>query len=433
VVLSLNFAYLLHRVFMYNEPSNPTTLRPKELEAVYAISRAVVEAESIESALEEITRLSRPVFIFDSMVLYLPGTSGTLDLSYARVIGRGQSSDGDLGWGELVAGEVYSTGEKLMRREQTEGWAENRLNLREFLGLPLPGRGRLMGALVFARFGGPTYTPDQVHLAEFIARHVAQLLGNKELVERVARLEAERRLERLQQDFIATISHELCTPLGFIKGYATTLLREDTTWDSDTSREFLEIIDEEADRLRDLIDNLLDSSRLQSGTLKMDFQPVRLDALIRDVSLRARSSFEMMDIRLNVKTSNLVCHVDPTRLAQVLENLLVNAAKYASGSSISVLLERLDSQVHISVADKGPGISPDHLEHIFKRFYRVPDNSTKARGTGLGLYICREIVNAHGGEINVASKVGAGTTFHIYLPCKQENLDQGQRQEEVNP
>ena len=113
--------------------------------------------------------------------------------------------------------------------------------------------------------------------------HVAQLFEHDQLVQRVVSLEAERRLDRLQEDFIATVSHELLTPLGFIKGYATTLLRADATWDENTRSEFLTIIDEEADRLRELIENLMNSSRLQAGTLRLTYQPVRLDTFLKEI------------------------------------------------------------------------------------------------------------------------------------------------------
>jgi signal transduction histidine kinase len=404
---------------MFDDQPIPGALRPKELEAVYSISRAVAQSMDVDSALDDIIHLSRPVFIFDSMVLYLSRDTNVLDATYARLIGRGQSAEGELAWGDSVAYECFKNNQVLIRREETDGWEMDRLGLHFFLGLPLRQGERLLGSLVFGRFGGPPYTPDQIHLAEFIATHVSQLLSNEQLVERIASLEAERKLDQLQKDFIATISHELCTPLGFIKGYATTLLREDASWDDSTRREFLEIIDEEADRLRELIDNLLDSSRLQSGTMKMDLQTIRLDSLLKDISVRACSRNKEIAIDLDIKKPDLRCQIDPTRIAQVLDNLLNNALKYAPGSPVMISLDLLDGRAHIVVKDQGPGIAPEHIEHLFKRFYRVPDKSSAIRGTGLGLFICRQIINAHGGEIKVESNPGEGTAFHIYMPCIQ--------------
>ena len=233
-------------------------------------------------------------------------------------------------------------------------------------------------------------------------------------------MEAERRLDRLQEDFIATVSHELLTPLGFIKGYATTLLRDDTSWDDNTRREFLLIIDEEADRLRELIENLMDSSRLQAGTLRMSYQPVRLDLFLKEIATRARSRNENQSILLEIEAPGLQATLDPSRLAQVFDNLLMNAAKYAPGAQITITLTQKGETAYIRVQDDGPGIAPEHLGLLFKRFYRVPTNNTTVRGTGLGLFICRQIVRAHSGEIEVESVVGEGTTFNIYLPLKQE-------------
>ena len=360
------------------------------------------------------------------MVLYNLRRIDTLEPTYARAIGRGRSQEAELVWGEATALEAIQKGQVIIRTEES-GDPEDRTGVRFSLGLPLRSGRDVKGAVVFIRFGGPTYKPDQIRLAEFIAMHVAQLLEHGQLVQRVVSLEAERRLDRLQEDFIATVSHELLTPLGFIKGYATTLLRDDAVWDDDTRREFLTIIDEEADRLRELIDNLMDSSRLQAGALRMSFQPVRMDTFLKDVSFRAKSRDEKQNIDIELFSPDLIIQVDPARLAQVFDNLLGNANKYAPGAAITITLDRVDDLAHIRVKDDGPGIDPEHLPNIFKRFYRVPNNNTTVRGTGLGLFICRQIIRSHGGKINVESKPGAGTTFDIYLP-----VDRIQAEEQIS-
>jgi signal transduction histidine kinase len=404
---------------MYEEEVNPGSLRPQELEAVYAVSRAVARAANTAEALDEIIQITRPVFIFDNMALYAPREDSSLEPSYARAIGRGRRREADLSWGDACAYDAYHSGQTTLRVEEiSDIEEEDRTRSRHYLALPLNLTGKVLGSLVFVRFGGPAYTPDQIHLSEFIAAHIAQLLGHEKLVEQVAMLEAKRRLDSLQDDFIATITHELLTPLGFIKGYATTLLRDDISWDDNTRQEFLTIIDEEADRLHELIDNLMDSSRLQAGTLRINFQPVRLEALLRDIALRSSTRDDKMKIDLKLNAPGLQIQADPTRLAQVFENLLGNASKYAPGSPITISLDLVNDQALITVADHGPGIPPEHLENIFKRFYRVPNNNTSVRGSGLGLYICRRIIRAHDGEIEAASTLGEGTTFKIYLPIK---------------
>jgi signal transduction histidine kinase len=397
------------------------TLQPRELEAVYSLSQAVAAAVSTEAALDKIVKIARPVFIFDNVVLYEKPADGGLDPTYARAIGRGRFREADLAWGEVIANEAYQMGKTISRLEEIEGTGSDRTNIRHFLGLPLKLAGQLKGVLVFIRFGGPVFVAEQIHLAEFIASHVAQLLERRQLVDQIAELEAKRRLDSMQDDFIAMISHELLTPLGFIKGYATTLLREDTTWDDATRREFLTIIDEESDRLRNLIDNLLDSSRLQAGTLQMVFQTVRLDTFLKELSLRVRSMNESLRVDLEIRAAGLQANADPTRLTQVFDNIVSNAIKYAPNSPIKIILDKKNDRARIALQDYGQGISPEHLEKIFQRFYRVQQSNNAVRGSGLGLYISRKIIQAHGGEIEAQSSVGRGTTFIIYLPLIKKN------------
>ncbi len=396
--------------------TQPGSLRPKELEAVYAISQAVATGAETEEILDKIIRVIRPVFIFDNLVLYERLDQSTPEPTFARAIGRGRTREADLTWGETTAQSVYEKGAIIVRREDLRDIEVDRINLRYSLGLPVRIGDEIHGALVFIRFGGPEFTVDQIHLSEFVAIHVAQLLDHRNLVGQIARLEARRQLDNLQDEFVAMISHELLTPLGFIKGYATTLMREDTTWDDNTRHEFLEIIDEEADKLRELIENLMDSSKLKAGTMSMTFQPVRMDTLLKDITLRSKSLHENLQIELKILHPGLQINADPSRLAQVFDNLIANAVKYASGSRITITMDKQDNYSRIILQDYGSGIPPEHIDKIFNRFYRV-DRHQAVRGSGLGLYICRMIVEGHQGSITAESTPGRGTTFQILLPC----------------
>lgn len=400
---------------MNTAAQDPSSLQPNELEAVYAISRIVAETLDFDKALAAIVRLARPIFIFDNTVLYLVNEQGQLEPAFARAIGRGRSSEADSAWGEVAANEAFASGKNFIYQPEPQPQID-RLEQRYYLGLPMQLGGKSIGALVFVRFGGPVFTNQQILLAEFIATHFTQVLEHKRLVERVANLEAERRLARLQSDFIATVSHELKTPLGFIKGYATTLLRRDTHWDDETQREFLTIINEESDRLTELVDNLLDSSRLQSGTLDIELRTVDVASLIEENLERLRVRYPHIEIRSKLQDTDTLVEGDPKRLSQVLENLVGNAAKYAPESPLSVSLKSVDDKVQISIQDNGPGIAGEDIEHVFKRFYRSNQAKDKVRGSGLGLYICEQIVKAHHGDIRVESVEGQGAKFIITLP-----------------
>ena len=192
---------------MSEDLSTSVVLRPQELEAVYAISQAVARATDTDSALDEIVGLARPVFIFDNIVLYEWDYEQALEPTYARAIGRGRFREADLAWGEPTAVDAYRSGQTIMRVEEVREAIKDRTNIRHMLGLPLILGDDRMGALVFIRFGGPEYTRDHVHLAEFIAAHVAQLLGRQQLVDRIASLEAKiADLENRTRDLLEILS-----------------------------------------------------------------------------------------------------------------------------------------------------------------------------------------------------------------------------------
>jgi signal transduction histidine kinase len=251
-------------------------------------------------------------------------------------------------------------------------------------------------------------------MASFAAGLISTLFERAAWIKLQEELRDLKRQMQLQEDFVSTISHELRTPLGFIKGYSTSLLRQDTSWDEETQKEFLTIIDEEADRLSLLIENVLESARLQSKTLPLRFQPTRLDAVLRDVITRIRSRQKELDVSMELAPVPPISG-DGVRLAQVFENLFTNAIKYAPGSPLVVLLNQVDDNILISFVDHGPGIPQESLPLIFERFYRVRGEKT-VTGTGLGLYICKQIILAHRGKIWAESTPGRGTTFFIELP-----------------
>jgi signal transduction histidine kinase len=161
---------------------------------------------------------------------------------------------------------------------------------------------------------------------------------------------------------------------------------------------------------------LLDSTLLRSGQLRMEFQYVRLDALVKDILTRYRSAFPESKINLQIQTHLHPILGDPLRLSQVLDNLLDNAHQYAPGSEVDVIINHNEQGVNILLRDHGSGISSEHISHIFERFYRVSGKNNEVRGLGLGLYICKEIVEAHHGNITATSNDVEGTTFTIYLP-----------------
>lgn len=232
----------------------------------------------------------------------------------------------------------------------------------------------------------------------------------------------EREQEEQRSTFISVISHELQTPIAIIKGYASTLARTDTTLEADALRTRLTAIEEEADRLNKLVGNLLYASRIQSGGLQMEIAPLEIGRLIETVVRRLQArSLEVM-VMLEIPPNLPTVMADRDRIEEVLQNLLDNALKYSPRQrTISVACRATGDEVITSVSDAGMGIALREQEHIFDRFQRVQNTATRTiPGAGLGLYICRAIVEAHGGHIQVESTLHEGSTFSFSLPREEK-------------
>jgi len=230
-----------------------------------------------------------------------------------------------------------------------------------------------------------------------------------------------READEIKSIFISVISHELKTPVALIKGYADTLLRKDACWDPETMQESLTVIVEEAERLNQLIDNLLDASRLQAGALPLEMDQVALDALARRVASRFRTQTQAHEIVVNFPPDFAVVEGDPGRLEQVLNNLVSNGIKYSpEGGRIEISGRVLPNEVVVTVSDQGKGITFEEQPRVFERFFRGErDRHQRAPGAGLGLYLVKAIVEAHGGRVWVESNPGEGAAFSFAILRQQ--------------
>ncbi len=274
---------------------------------------------------------------------------------------------------------------------------------------------------------GDWQRPDSTYLSVGIT--YAPLLDERGLLKNVIANVRDivhfRQAQEAKSAFISIVSHELKTPVALIKGYAGTLRRSDTQWDPATVQQSLAVIEDEADRLSGLIENLLAASKLQADGLRLtQIGDVDMRRLAERAVERFQTQSSLHTLTADFSPDFPTIHGDEARLRQVLDNLLSNAVKYSPrGGNITVRGSYDEQSVRISVSDQGVGLPQDEQDRIFERFYRVESTlSRSTQGTGLGLYLARAIVEAHGGSISVESEPGKGSTFTFTLPREQSQV-----------
>lgn len=274
--------------------------------------------------------------------------------------------------------------------------------------------GTVVGYVELYPGAGEQFRPQERRLLEALAHQAAVSIQNLRLQEESGKVTTYRELDRLKTDLLSAVSHDLRGPLTNIKGYASKLSEEMRETPLEEQIDYLRTIEGEADRLHDLLEHLLDLSRIQAGGLRVDLQPVRLGRIVEQTIASVAGPPHRHESHV---PGDVLVMADGRRMRQVLHNLLENAAKYSpEGGSIIVNARTSDSEVEISVSDEGVGIPRHQWDRIFRPYQRA-DTALRygIKGTGLGLAICKGIIEAHGGRIWVESEPGLGSTFHFTL------------------
>lgn len=290
--------------------------------------------------------------------------------------------------------------------------------IHSYLCVPLRARGRILGALtLILDEGARRFDERDVATAQLLSDRVALSVDNALLYRNA------QEAIRSRDEFISICSHELKTPVTSMKLQFQTAQRQveqddPAVFGKDRVKARIAVVLRQVERMSKLIDDMLDVSRIATGKLALDFERVDLGAVVQEVVDRFAEQFAVMNVPLSYDrpaVQDAAVRGDRLRLEQVVTNLLTNALKYGGGHPVSVTLRVHEGSAEVAVHDRGIGIAPEDVGRIFRRFERIASTSNVG-GLGLGLYITREIVEAHGGEIQVESSPGTGTTFVVRLP-----------------
>ncbi len=395
------------------------------LDAANRCARALGSSLEIEEAFAAFIRELRGLVPFDRTAIVLA------DEGSARVIaaaGAGAETVFPPGSRRPVAGslleDVMRTGQTVNRKDMADkGYAEEQefteLGLRSRLVAPLVVGARTVGMVSLVRVEPDAFSEDEVELVSLLGRFLGSAVQNIRAYEAErATVEELRRLSALRADFVSMVSHELRSPMAAVIGSAKTLHQRWRELTPEQRESFLGLIEHETNRLAELVGDVLDTSRIESGSFSYSFDDVDLAELIQESAAAAESGQD--EVRINATVSRPLPTVrgDRERLRQVITNLIDNAVKYSpAGSEVAVEAFADNGRISVEVRDRGPGVAREHQSLIFEKFGRVSGEHAKP-GTGLGLFIARSIALAHGGTLEVHSAPAEGATFALLLPVE---------------
>lgn len=414
--------------------------KAKELEVLFEVSKIISSAPNLRSLLDAIVeRLVGSIDAAESAaILFHSSETNHLQVVASSGYQGNWMSELRLKPGESISGKVFQSVQAQLfatLEDTTSAMSdmspENRLLFEKARGgagpahsavcAPLLSGGRKIGVLLLQNLrNGESFVHSDLEFVQALADLVALAVEKNHLLKEAEQTQVLEEANRLKSELLSTLSHEMRTPLASIKGYASALLLQEADWSEETRREFLRIIDEETDNLQDLISDLLESSTIEAGLLRIERQPTLLARLAQRVVDQAGLRTQQHRFLVDFPSGFPVVDADPRRIEQVLHNLVDNAVKYSpDGGLIVVRGEVHPREIVVSVADQGVGIAPEHLNRLFERFFRIKSGiGRNVVGTGLGLPIARTIMESHGGRIWAESTVGSGTTLFFTVPLE---------------
>ena len=395
------------------------------LDAANRCARALGSSLEVNEAFAAFIRELRGLVPFDRTAIVL------VEDGAARVIaaaGAGAETVFPPGSRRPLAGsvleEMTKTHQPIYRRDMADQqFAEEDeftlLGLRCRLAAPLVAGPRTVGMVSLVRVEPDSFTEDEIELVALLGRFLGSAVQNIRAYEAErARVDELRRLSAMRADFVSMVSHELRSPMTAVLGSAKTLSQRWRDLTPDQRQSFLSLIEVETSRLANLVSDVLDTSRIESGTFSYSFGDVDVGELVHESAAAALSGQDEVQIQTKVQRPLPLVRGDRERLRQVITNLIDNAVKYSPlGGQVRVEALATDGLVSIEVRDHGPGIASDHQGLIFEKFGRVSGEYAKP-GTGLGLFIAKSIAQAHGGTVEVESAPREGATFSLVLPAE---------------
>jgi two-component system sensor histidine kinase KdpD len=398
-VVALIIASLTKRVRDQAEAARSREVRTA---ALYAMSRELAGTNGIDTMLRIAARHMHDAFGCSVAVL-LPDTGGLRSAVHSPRTFE-------------IDGQDRAVAEWVWQQERAAGWGTDEFSAAQALFLLLRGSRGKVGILALKPPGKRPIDAGLLQLVRTFGAQFGSALERGQLAEAAHRAEVQIETERLRSSLLSAVSHDLRTPLGVITGATSTLLQDEQFLDPAARRELLESAHEEAERLNRLVGNLLDMTRVASGALRPKKEWHPLDEIVGVALNRLEERLSGREVGVTLPVDLPPLPIDAVLIEQVLINLLENALKYTPlGSPIAISAASEGSGVQIDVADRGPGVLERERTLIFDKFYRSkPDVSDG--GAGLGLAICRGVVEAHGGKIWVEAREGGGANFRFWLP-----------------